>query len=235
MAKSIAIMQPYFFPYVGYFQLVNAVDEFIVFDDVNFIKKGWINRNYISANGKSKLFTVPLLKPSQNKLIKETEVHPTEYLKFKKTFLATLKHTYSKSPYFEQTFSMVEDILAESTTIANLALKSVITVAAYLEMKTDFMVSSDFQADKELKGQDRILNLCTARDASEYLNLSGGKNLYQVEDFQQQNIELKFVSTDFSSLKKIDQSFNFQLSVIHLLMHFSPRRINDFLKIYNLT
>ncbi len=99
MKSKIAVMQPYFFPYIGYFQLINSVDKFVILDDVNYIKKGWINRNYILVNSKPCLFTIPLVKPSQNKLINETEIAFES--NWKKKFLKTIETGYAKAPIFQ--------------------------------------------------------------------------------------------------------------------------------------
>lgn len=92
-----AIMQPYFFPYLGYFQMFNAVDKFVLLDDVNFIMRGYINRNSILLNGKAHKFSIPLEKPSQNKLINETKLNFS--LKDKENFLKTIQLAYKKAPF----------------------------------------------------------------------------------------------------------------------------------------
>src|SRR5690606_3799363 len=99
---KIAIMQPYLFPYLGYFQLINAVETFVFYDDVNFIKRGWINRNQILVDNKAALFTVPLKKASQNKLINEIDMAIDE--KWLSQFFKTIEQNYKNAPYFDDTF-----------------------------------------------------------------------------------------------------------------------------------
>src|ERR1041384_2809372 len=121
----LAVMQPYFFPYAGYFQLLHAADCFVFFDDVNFIKKGWINRNNILYQGKIHPFTIPLAKVSQNKRINETEI--SDYAGWKAGFKKLLHESYRKAPQFAEVNALVENILdkKEYTLISDLAAASV--------------------------------------------------------------------------------------------------------------
>lgn len=112
---KIAVMQPYLFPYIGYFQLLNAVDMFVVFDDVNFIKKGWINRNNILVNRQKYLFTVPLKDASQNKLIKEVQIADDGW---QEKFLKTVAQSYKKAEFFDEAFALIEKLCVR----ANLSL-----------------------------------------------------------------------------------------------------------------
>ena len=138
---SIAIMQPYIFPYLGYFQLINAVDDFVFYDDVHFIKRGWINRNQILVNGNEFLFSVPLIKASQNKLINEIEVKLDE--KWLVQFYLTLEQNYVHAPYFKETFQLIKGVFSsEFITISDLAIASVKLVTEYLGLKTKFDISS---------------------------------------------------------------------------------------------
>lgn len=105
---KLAIMQPYFFPYIGYFQLIHAVDKFIILDDVNYINRGWINRNKIIINGEAKWFTLSLDKASQNKLIKEINISSKDV--FHEKLLKTLKIFYGKAPYFNQVYDLLNKL-----------------------------------------------------------------------------------------------------------------------------
>jgi hypothetical protein len=108
---KIAIMQPYLFPYIGYWQLINMVDEFILLDDVSFITRGYINRNSILLNGKDYLFSIPSNKPSQNKLIKDTQLKFFD--KDKINFLKTINMAYKKAPYFHNAYPVIEKMYFE--------------------------------------------------------------------------------------------------------------------------
>ena len=138
---KVAIMQPYFFPYIGYFQLIDSADIFVFYDDVNYIKRGWINRNRLLVNGKEKFFTIELSKQSQNKLINETEI-----LADTKSFdelLKMIRLNYNRAPNFKATYSLIEYILRRPyKSISELAISSVTSISDYLSIDTEFKISS---------------------------------------------------------------------------------------------
>ena len=173
-----AIMQPYLFPYIGYFQLIKAVEKFVFLDDVNFIKKGWINRNQILINNQAYLFTVPLQKTSQNILIKETKISYNE--DWIEKLLKNLKNNYKKAPHFQTIFSLIENILYKKfNSISYLARQSIQEVSNYLEIKTDFKVSSENYLDTiNLKKEKRLIEICKQTKCTEYVNPIGGKEIY---------------------------------------------------------
>ena len=103
---KIAIMQPYFFPYLGYWQLMNIVDKFVIYDDVNYIKRGWINRNRILVEGKPFYIHVPVMKASQNKIINEMEVFVDSSLRKKE--LKTIELAYKKAPFFDSVYPLIK-------------------------------------------------------------------------------------------------------------------------------
>jgi len=173
-------MQPYFLPYIGYFQLIKAVDKYVIYDDVNFIKRGWINRNNILLDGQSFLFSLNLLKSSQNKLINEIFVSENQTKRLK-----TIRTAYQKAPYFSSIFPIVEKIFAyDDKNLARFVGNSIIQIANYLQFDTEFIYSSDIkEMNHSLKGQDKILNICEVLGATEYLNAIGGMNLYDKNEF----------------------------------------------------
>src|SRR5690606_28909470 len=144
MNKSrIAIMQPYIFPYIGYFQLINAVDTFVFYDDVNFIKQGWVNRNSILVNNKDMLFTVPVAKISSFSEIKDTRLDHVNYSIWRNKFCKTLIQNYKKAPFFNEVYPLIRKILDNKIdTIGELAIISIINTCEYLDMEKDFKVSS---------------------------------------------------------------------------------------------
>ena len=120
-------------PYIGYFQLINTVDKFIIYDDVNFIKKGWINRNNILANKNRTLFTIPLKKASQNELIKDISINIDSFSIWKNKFLKTLDMNYSHAKNYDSVLLLLEDIFSYDTdSISDLATYSLIVVCKYL-------------------------------------------------------------------------------------------------------
>src|SRR5690606_24905552 len=187
---KLAVMQPYLFPYIGYFQLINAVDVFVFYDDVDYIKNGWINRNRILINGKSHYITVPCSKASSNKLI--SKVYFDSSSKNYRKILKTIKQAYSKAPYFDQVFPMMEQVFSTSSNrISALAQRSLVEVSDYLDLQTQFKISSiDFPESKGMDKADRLISICQANNANQYINAIGGKELYDKEYFQKKGIDL---------------------------------------------
>lgn len=105
-------MQPYLFPYLGYFQLIQAVDKFILLDDVNFIKRGWVNRNRILVNGKDHLFSLPLQRASQFKKINDLKL--ADYPGWRNRFFKTLTHAYRQASQYEPVMKMLHQALPQT-------------------------------------------------------------------------------------------------------------------------
>ncbi len=219
--KAVAVMQPYIFPYIGYFQLINAVDVFVFYDDVNFIKQGWINRNKILSNNEAQLFTVPLKKISSFKQINEVEVNASLYLKWKKKFLKSLEQNYTKAPYFKSTYELIKKSLdgGENKTISELASLSIENVAHHLGIKTKFNVSSvKYANSKESDRTDRLLHISKELGATKYINALGGQELYNKNDFLKHRIDLKFLKPELKPYSQFSNDFVAGLSIIDILM-----------------
>ena len=192
-------MQPYFVPYIGYFQMVNAVDTFVFYDNVTYIKNGWINRNRIKGGN---ILTIPIKNQSSNILIQNTEIN-WDSRHVKKLF-KTLQQTYSKSPYFNEVFDIVEDLLQnQPSTISELAINSVIKFSKYLDINTEFKIASK---ENYKKGSDKItslINICSQEKTKNYINPIGGQSLYNKENFLSYGVNLNFIQTT-PSLSIID-------------------------------
>ena len=230
---TIAIMQPYIFPYIGYFQLINAVDKFIIYDDVNFINKGWINRNNILVGGNAHLFTIPLKDASQNKLINEVELSPND--PWQKKFLKTVQQSYQKAPYYQKVFVLIEEIVnLEVKTINELAYFAMTKVSAAMGIDTEILPSSSIYNNKNLKGPDRILDICNKENATHYINPIGGMELYDKSQFEKEGIKLNFIKSIASPYPQFKNAFVPWLSVIDVLMFNSPEQISKQLEAYEL-
>ena len=232
---SISIMQPYVFPYIGYFQLIYASDVFVFYDDVNFINRGWINRNRILINGKDHLFTIPCLDASQNKLIKDIEV--LNNTKDIKKLLDTIQSAYKKAPQFNTVFQIIQHILEikENATISELAIKSILLIAEYLELKRNFKVSSEQYTNQELKKADRLIDICRLEGIEHYINASGGKAIYTKEYYKNYGINLDFRIPEKYEYLQFKNEFLPWLSIIDILM-FNDKNtiINKILPAYHL-
>jgi hypothetical protein len=227
---KIAVMQPYLFPYLGYFQLIGAVDFFVAYDDVNYIKRGWINRNRILNQGEGHLFTLNLKEASQFKLINQISVGDNRL-----KLLKTIEHCYSKAPYFEQCYSVVRDILTyETDNLARFLIHGLMTMARYLRIDTEIIASSSLDKDNALRGQDKILAICKRLQACEYVNAIGGQELYSRELFRKNGIDLSFIRSRDITYRQFNNSFVPGLSIIDVIM-FNPREsIAGFLNCYDL-
>jgi hypothetical protein len=229
----MAIMQPYLFPYIGYFQLMNAVDKFVIYDDVNFIKKGWINRNNILVNNQATLFTVPLKEVSQNKLI--NQIYLSDDQKWRENLLKTILLSYKKAPYFNEVFGMLERIInTKVEKIAELILTSFENINAYLEVTTTIVATSTVYDVVSLKGQERILAICKNESAKVYINPIGGQDLYSKELFQENDINLNFIKTQTIEYPQFGKQFIPWLSIIDVLMFNSKDETKLLLNQYEL-
>ena len=235
--RSIAVMQPYIFPYLGYFQLINAVDEFVFYDDVNFIKQGWINRNQILNNNKALSFSIPLKKVSSFETIQGTKINFNLYAKWKKKFLKTLEQNYYKAPYFESIYDIVHEIIEDpkSESISELAIRSNVYISNYLGLKAKFKKSSEyFYNSKKLERTERLLNIGNKLKAKAYINALGGQELYDKSDFKACGIELLFLKPNLKSYKQFSEEFVSGLSIIDVLMFNNKKDCMELLNDYKL-
>ncbi len=192
--SNLAIMQPYLFPYIGYFQLMSAVDRFVVFDDVNYINRGWINRNRILLNGAAYTFTVPLLAASQNRLICEIELVKETIWRDK--LLRTLQLAYSKAPFYALTAELLGSIIQFPTQrLDEFLLNSLRELTRYLALDLEIVATSRKYQNSHLKGQERILDICLKEQAAKYINPIGGVELYDKDTFSAKGVELFFLKS----------------------------------------
>ena len=227
---TIGIMQPYFMPYIGYWQLMAAVDKYVVYDDVNFIKRGWVNRNNILLNGEPYMFSIALSGASQNKLFKEIDIID-DFSKLKKT----LQHSYSKAPYYEKTMLLLDEILDfPDKNLARFLYHSFSVILNYLDVQTELIMSSSVNKDNSLKGQDKILDICRVLQADRYINAIGGQELYDYEDFIQNGIELKFLKPNKITYQQYKNDSVPNLSIIDVLMFNGKENTKSLLNEYAL-
>jgi WbqC-like protein family len=217
--KSLAIMQPYFFPYIGYFQLIAAVDLFIVYDNIKYTKKGWINRNRMLQNGKDVMFSLPLKNDSDSLDVCEREL-AVDFNRDK--LLNQFMGAYRRAPYFEQTFPLLEQIVRyEDTNLFRFLHHSIIKTCDHLGITTEIKISSDIAISHELKNQDKVFALCAAVGASTYVNAIGGIELYSKDTFREKNVDLKFIQSHPFEYAQFGDAFVPWLSIIDVMM-FNP-------------
>lgn len=212
-------MQPYFFPYIGYFQLIAAVDLFVVYDNIKYTKKGWINRNRMLQNGKDVMFSLPLKNDSDSLNVREREL-AADFNCDK--LLNQFKSAYRCAPYYTQTFPLIELIVRhDDTNLFRFLHHSIIKTCEHFGITTEVRISSGIAIDHGLKNQDKVLALCGAVGASTYVNAIGGMELYSREMFRDKGVDLKFVQSKPFDYAQFGNEFVPWLSIIDVMM-FNP-------------
>ncbi|MDP1734001.1 MAG: WbqC family protein [Sulfuritalea sp.] len=218
--KRIAIMQPYFFPYIGYFQLIQAVDQFVVYDNIKYTKKGWINRNRLLKEGEAALFSLPLKADSDFRDIREREL-ATDFSPDK--FLDRIRGAYRRAPCFVETFPLIEQVVRhKDRNLFGFIHHSITATCSYLGIGTQIRISSTIDVDHGLKSQDKVLALCQAVGADTYINSIGGTDLYDQKDFAARGIELSFLQPRPIEYLQFGGEFVPWLSIIDVMM-FNPK------------
>lgn len=227
-------MQPYFFPYIGYFQLMNAVDNFIVYDNIQFSKKGWVQRNRILLEGADYLFSLPLKKDSDFLNI-DQRCLADSYAKERDKILRIIHQAYGKAPFYSMAMPVIEEcFLFENKNLFQFIFHSLMKIKAYLKIGTGFIVSSSIHEERGLSGQDRVIALCKTMGATEYVNAIGGQGLYKREDFTRCGIDLFFIKTHECLYPQFGNNFVPNLSMIDLMMFNSVDAIKTMLNNYDL-
>ena len=230
---KVGIMQPYFFPYIGYWQLINAVDKFVIYDDVNFIKGGWINRNKILVNGQARYINLQMHKASPNKLINEIEVLGNKV--YNKKLLKTIESSYRKAPYYSEVYPIIESIIKQDeNNLAKYLINSIREVCKYLGISTQILVSSEIEKNNNLRGQDKIIEICKILGANQYINAIGGIELYSRKDFESNGILLNFLRTKSIRYKQFNDNFLPNLSIIDVIMFNSVQETKRLMEEYEL-
>jgi hypothetical protein len=232
---KLAIMQPYFFPYIGYFQLMHAVDEFVVYDNIEFSRKGWIHRNRILVNNAAAYISLPVKKDSDYLPVCDrylAETWPVE----KKKLYNRIAEAYRKAPFFNPVISVVEACLdVDERNLFRFILHSLNQVRSYLGIVTPMRISSQVAIDHNLKAQDKVLALCKACNASEYINPIGGVELYGRDRFAEEGIDLQFLKANPITYSQFQGEFVPSLSIIDVMMFNPVERIREYLVQFSLS
>ena len=220
---TLGVMQPYFFPYLGYWQLLNLVDTYVIYDDVNYIKQGYINRNSILLNGTSHQITLELIGASQNKKINEITVGNNARKIYK-----TIEQSYQKSPFFKDIIVLIEEILFNNEkNLARFIGNSIIKTSNYLGIETKIEYSSNIDKNNELRAQDKILHICNKLEAKKYINALGGRDLYDKESFEKKGLILSFLKSSTFEYQQFNNKFVPNLSIIDMMMFLSIDEIKQ--------
>jgi len=232
--RRLSIMQPYIFPYIGYFHLIEATEKIVFYDDVNYIKRGWINRNRILINNSDFLFTIPVEKASQNKLI--NEINPLIDSNFIDKFFAQIETAYKKAPYYYDVVEILKTVFSKHyENIADLAINSIRSVYKYLDKDIQWTKSSI--SSPETKGMDkadRLIEITKNLGYQKYINAIGGQELYQKEYFNNKGVKLNFVKSQKIEYKQFNNDFVPWLSIIDILMFNDKNAVREQITAHNI-
>jgi hypothetical protein len=229
-----AIMQPYFLPYIGYWQLVNCVDEFVVYDNIEFTKKGWFNRNRILENGRDRLFTLPVKKDSDYLSVNKRYLSDDSDKEIKRT-LRIIESNYKKAPYFLKAYPIIEEcFLFSDKNLFEYIFSSLKTICNYLDIKTPLIVSSKIPIDHSLKAEKKVMAICKQLKTTTYVNAIGGKELYDKKEFEDNGLDLKFIKSSDVNYKQLNKQFVPWLSIIDVMMFNDRDEIRQILEQYEL-
>lgn len=227
-----AIMQPYFFPYLGYWQLMNAVDKYVIYDDGLFRPRGWINRNRIILDNKPYYITIPVHR-SPNVRIRDMVISSDD--SFKRKMVKTLMCAYGKAPYFEECFDAISKaILNKAKVLTDYNYICIEAIRNYLNITTPLILSSNIEKDLEAEAKKKIIAICNSLGADEYINAIGGMELYNKRDFCDFGIKLSFLKSDSILYKQFNDRFLPDMSIIDVIMFNNKERVKDMLYEYSL-
>lgn len=221
--------QPYFIPYLAYWQLIDTADIFLIADDYAFMKQGWINRNRILINGKPTFFRLEVNNQSSFRNINETELLPIDV----KNKMKTIYMAYHKAPFYIEGEQLMESILSyPELNISKFLAHSIFLICDYLGITTPIRFTSDIPGNNSLHLEQRIYDFCEAFGADTYVNAIGGQELYRYDEFTQHGIKLKFISSCHPAYKQFGDSFVGQLSILDSIMFNSKEKLQWMLKQY---
>lgn len=230
---KLAIMQPYFLPYLGYWQLLYHVDRFVVYDDVNYIKRGWVNRNRILMNGNPTYITVPVRGGSQNRKISDLPIDDS--VNWRGKMIRTVEMAYKKAPFFPGVYPLIEEIIGYRTgSLADFLRHQMIRIATFLDIDTDVVESSLAYGNADLNGQSRIIDICQREGADCYVNPVGGRELYRPQDFRRAGLTLKFLEMKPVAYDQRAPAFHSNLSIVDVLMQVGLEGMDGLLREFEL-
>jgi hypothetical protein len=224
----LGIMQPYLFPYIGYWQLINSVDTFVIMEDLHYIKQGYINRNYILINGEAHVLTLHLIEASQNKQINEIETGDN-----REQMIKTIATSYKHAPHFEEVFPLIRSILqSPEKNLARFVGNSIERISEHLEIDTKFVYSCDIERNRTLKAEAMVLDICERLNTTHYINAIGGQKLYSKETFKERGITLHFIKSESVEYRQFHNEFVPNLSIIDVMMFNSKETVKEMLEKY---
>ncbi|OYP32368.1 WbqC family protein [Rhodopirellula sp. MGV] len=223
--KTIAIMQPYFLPYIGYFHLVCSADVFVIYDNLKYTKRGWINRNRFLEHGSDAVFSIPLRKASDSLNIDQRELADSFD---REKLLRRVSSAYAKAPHFDSAMALFESAVRyDAANLFSFLHHSLQLVLDHLKIARTILRSSEIQIDHQLSGQEKVIAICQAQQATTYINAIGGLSLYDEPSFANAGLDLRFIESHPRPYTQFDNEFVPWLSIIDLLMFNSIETVRD--------
>ena len=234
---KISVMQPYFFPYLGYFSLIQDSDVFVVLDNVQYVRRGWMNRNRVIGKNQSPVyFHLSTIKAPQKTMTRQIKIdHNREW---KKTLLDKLDYYEKSAPYFEETKAMVERLISfETDSLCDMNIHILEELCKFLGITTKFVLASDLEIDesKIIETDDWGLEITKTFGASDYINLWGGRHIYSVNKYNNSNITLKFIENELVYYNQHNEMFIKSLSIIDVLMYNDRAETMDLINKYSVS
>ncbi len=232
---KIGIMQAYFLPYIGYWQLMNTVDAYVLYDNIKFTKKGWIHRNRLLINNKDEMVSLPLKKDSDYLDINQRQLSDNRDEQINK-YLRKIAQSYRKAPQFEEVYPLIQKIFSYSEiNLFNFVFNSILLIKDYLNIETPIIKSSDLILNhKDFKGEVKVLEIVKELKGTIYLNAFGGKELYSKDSFSNEQIKLEFLQSTNTSYKQFKNDFTPWLSIIDVMMFLDKNHVLDELNKFKL-
>ncbi|TWU05756.1 WbqC family protein [Stieleria varia] len=217
----IAAMQPYFLPYLGYFSLIAATDRFVVFDPVQYIRHGWINRNRIlhPTSGEPQFITVPVAKHCRSTPIRDIQI--SDQTDWRSKILGQVAHYRRRAPFFDQAMTVLRDCLGcPATSIVELNVHSLHVVCDALQISFQPIAFNELlpeMSEAEHPGRWAV-EISKAMGASEYINPVNGRDIFHAAEFAAAGVRLTFLSNDLAPYSQFNESFSPALSILDVLM-----------------
>lgn len=211
-------MQPYFLPYLGYFQLIHAVDIFVVYDDIKYTKQSWINRNRILVNGADQLISLPLAGASDSHDIRDRRLAP-EFAAQRGKLERRIEAAYRRAPHFDEVFPwLLTGMKNEDSNLFRFLHHLLVRTLVWLNLHRTVIISSSLGLPRSLMGQDRVIATCKALGAAHYINLPGGRSLYDHQTFAAAGLKLSFLAPNLIPYRQFEHPFVAGLSVLDAMM-----------------
>lgn len=227
-------MQPYFLPYIGYWQLLSHVDTFVVYDNIQYSKQGWFNKNNILLNNQKTQFTLPLKKESDYLNVVNRHLADDAEAKINK-ILRQIENQYKKAPNFDETINTIRNcFLYPEKNLFHFIFNSIKTIKDQLAINTQVLISSTINMDHSLKGEEKVIEICRHLNATHYINPIGGVNLYHAKNFSDNGITLSFLNSALPRYQQFTDAFVPYLSIIDALLFTGFNEVKNSLSQYQL-